>query len=477
VKLSILFLMLYGSMSGGGQETFEDLFLRGLELAGQGQDVEAIQVFRIAVELDPERAPGFYNLGSLLVRQGRSAEALEAFREAARLAPEEPAYQFAFGEALYRAGDIDGATPALEKAASPPNPVPEALQLLAALHEKAGNKQEAWAALGRYLELRPDDIEVRILLGAQFAGNRLYPEALAVWKEGLSGGEALEELNYRIGEALSRTREGYQEAESYLRKALEIDAEHLEARMLLGHVLVRQDHIEQGLKELSQAARDHPESPDAHYALAGVYQRLGRSEEAQAERQQFQDLNREAERQAHGASQALVAYKDAKALLDKGRLLEAESAFEAVLALDPDNVAACSMLAKITYSKGDVVGALQWIGQALQKDDSSGELHYLRALFSMKNGNLAEAELSAVRSLELMPGYPDGWMLLGSILVDADRAQEAVAAFRKAEALEPSSPIIQLNLASAYEAMGMASEEEQAMERYRSLTQSQEVKH
>lgn len=477
MKLPILVLMLCTSMPNEGQERFEDLFRRGMELAGQGKDIEAIQVFRVAVELDPERAPAFYNLGNLLERQGRSSEALEAFREAARLAPEERRYQFALGEALYRGGDFDGATPALEQAASPPEPVPRALQLLAALYEKAGEKQEAWESLGRYLELRPNDIEVRILLGAQFAGNRMYPEAIEVWQEGLSRSEAPAELNYRIGEALSRKREGYQEAESYLRKALEIDAEHLEARMLLGHVMVRQNRIEEGMEELSRAARDHPESPDVHYALAGAYQRLGRTEEAQAERQSFQNLNRESERQAHGASQALVAYKDAKALLDQGRLLEAETAFEAVLALDPDNGSARSMLAKITFSKGDVAAALRWIGEALQKDDVSGELHYLHAVFLRNKGNLAEAEPAVMRSLELMPGYPEGWMLLGSVLVDSDRAMEAVEAFRKAEALEPSNPIIQLNLASAYEALGMASEEGQAMERYRGLTQHQEVKH
>jgi predicted Zn-dependent protease len=234
--------------------------------------------------------------------------------------------------------------------------------------------------------------------------------------------------------------------------------------------------VEEALEELARAGREHPDSPDVHYALASLYQRLGRGEEAQAARARFQELNREAEEREHLSKRVAVEYKRARQLLEEGKLIEAESAFRAVLELDPENAVVCSMLAKIAFSKGDVAAANRWISEALENDDSLGEYYYLKAFFALRSEKLPDAELAVRRSLDLSPGYPDAWILLGSILVDSGRAEEAVDAFRKAEALEPSNATIQLNLASAYRASGKRREEEEAMERYRKLTSHQEVK-
>jgi cytochrome c-type biogenesis protein CcmH/NrfG len=74
------------------------------------------------------------------------------------------------------------------------------------------------------------------------------------------------------------------------------------------------------------------------------------------------------------------------------------------------------------------------------------------------------------RSLELDPAFPEAWSLLGSLLLDSRRADEALPCFLRAAVLEPSNPAVQLNLASVYSALGRAVEEEAAMARYRALS-------
>ena len=458
--------------AGAYGEDFEMLFQKGLELSDQGKDIEALQAFRAAAELSPDHAYVHYNIAGILDEQGRTAEALEGFEKAAALAPEDRPLHLALGEALYRAGRREDALPALEKAAAPSEPLPEALVYIAAIHEAEGRSEEGWNVLRRYLELRPNDVKMRVFLGEQLAGNRRYEEAIEVWEDG----EANAELNYRIGESLSRKRESYSEAESYLRKALVGDPRHLEARVLLGRILARQDRAQEGLQELERATRDHPEAPDAYFTLANVYQQLGRVDEAASARARFQELGREAERREHLGARVKVTYKSARELLAAGKVGEAESGFESVLEIDPDSVEARSMLAKIAYSKGDLAGARKWIAEALEKDDAVAESHYLNALFATKSGDRVRGESAARRSLELMPGSPDGWILLGSLLADTARPAEAVDCYLKAAALEPSNPTIQLNLASAYHALGNMQEEEKAMSRYRELTARRNVK-
>jgi predicted Zn-dependent protease len=267
----------------------------------------------------------------------------------------------------------------------------------------------------------------------------------------------------------------YPKAETYLRQALDADPKHLDTQVLLGRVLTRQGKTEEGLELLARAADDHPDSPNVFYVLATLYQQLGKENEAREAGERFQRLTKEAEERDHRDARVKVTYKSARELLTAGKVAESEGGFESVLEIDPDNVEARSMLAKIAYSKGDLASAQKWIDEALEKDDAVAESHYLNALFATKSGDRVRGESSARRSLELMPGSPDAWMLLGSILADSDRPAEAVDCYVKAAALEPSDPTNQLNLASAYHALGKLQEEDQAMARYRELTTTRKV--
>jgi tetratricopeptide (TPR) repeat protein len=165
-----------------------------------------------------------------------------------------------------------------------------------------------------------------------------------------------------------------------------------------------------------------------------------------------------------------VTYKRAAEILQKGDMLEAERVFRSVLEIDPENTQSRSMLAKIAFSRNDPESARRWIGEAIEKDSGIAEYHYLLGLFEARTGRAAEAEPSVRRSLELNPSFPEAWSLLGSILLDSRRAEEALQCFLRAAVLEPSSAAVQLNLASTYAALGRTADEQAAMERYRRLS-------
>ncbi len=237
-------------------------------------------------------------------------------------------------------------------------------------------------------------------------------------------------------------------------------------------MLTRQGKTEEALGLLTRAAKDHPDSANLFYLLATLYQQLGREDEAAEAGRQFQRLNEETEQRDHRDAQIKVTYKRGRELLEQGQMNEAEAAFKAVLELDPQDANTHSVLAKIAFSKGRLPEAKRWIGEALQYDDSVGEFHYLLGLVETRSGSLAAAELATRRAVELMPGFPDGWILLGSILADSGRPSEAVDCYLRAAAFEPSNPTIQLNLASAYHALGKLAEEERAMARYREFSKA-----
>ena len=435
-------------------------------LVEQGRSLQALQVLEEASRARPEDATIRHALGVLYAAGGRVEEALQHIERAVALAPNDTSYAYAQGDLLYRSERLEEAKAALEKAAD----VPESLILLAAIYEKLGPKDAMFSALGRYLDLRPEDQSARRMLGQKLEAEKRYDDALVTYRGG-RGGPDDPVLLYHAANLLSRDRESYAEAEAQVRKALEISPEMLEARLLLARILERSERYEEALPELERTRKDHPEASQVYYNLATAYRRAGRLDEAQEAAARFQELSREEQAKDEREARSAATYKRAVDLLNRGNMREAESVFTSVLDIDPEHAHARSMLAKIAFSKGDVQAAYDWITEAIEKDDRVGEFYYLAALFLMRAGNLAEAKLAVERAVQLDETFPDAWSLLGSILMDSRDPERALECFSRAAALEPNNATTQLNLASAYAALGNTAEEEAAMVRYRELSE------
>lgn len=428
---------------------------------GERSALDALRTAQEAASAEPERADLQYDLGARYASLGRVNEALEALGRATELAPQEAAYALAYGEVLYRDGQTSEALPYLEKAGS----LPEALLLLASVHEKLGDPEKTIVELTRYVEARPEDLGARLLLGSKLEQAKRIDEALALYRGGADG-----ESFARAAELLSRRPEAHLEAESAARRALEADPKHLDARIILARVLSRTGREEEALAVLERASAGNPEAPKLFYQLAQAYQRAGRASEAQESALRFQELETKEKSAREREARVAVTYKRAAEILQKGDMLEAERVFRSVLEIDPGNTQSRSMLAKIAFSRNDPASAKRWIEEAIEKDAGIAEYHYLLGLFEARAGRAAEAEPSIRRSLELDPAFPEAWSLLGSLLLDSRRAEDALDCFLRASLLEPSNAAVQLNLASAYAALGRTAEEDAAMERYRRLS-------
>ncbi len=423
--------------------------------------LDALSAAQEATIANPERADLQYELGLLYASLGRPNEAIQALGRATELASGEGAYALAYGEVLYRAGRASEALPQLEKAFS----LPAALLLLASVHEKLGDPEKTIATLSQYVDSRPEDLGARLLLGSKLEQAKRMDEALALYRTGTDG-----ESLARAAELLSRKSETHLEAETAARRALEADPSLLEARIVLARVLSRTGREVEALAELERATAEHPDASALFYQLAQAYQRAGRASEAQDSAQRFQELEAQEKDAREREARVAVTYKRAAEILQKGDMQEAEKIFRSVLEIDPGNTQSRSMLAKIAFSKNDPASAKRWIEEAMAKDPGIAEYHYLLGLFEGRSGRAAEAEPFIRRSLELDPAFPEAWSLLGSLLLDSRRAEEALQCFLRAAVLEPSSAAVQLNLASAYAALGRTAEEQAAMERYRRLS-------
>ncbi len=77
-----------------------EYFQQGLNFAAQQNTASAEAAFRRVIEIDPNFAEAYANLGSILANQNKLAEALPYFETAIRLKPNVPEFHYMLGKVL-----------------------------------------------------------------------------------------------------------------------------------------------------------------------------------------------------------------------------------------------------------------------------------------------------------------------------------------------------------------------------------------
>lgn len=197
----------------------------GVALAAAGEYGRAFHAYYTACELDPENAEAHYQLGELYEDRGDVTRALRYLERATALAPESGDYWAAFGYALQLAGENERARACYEKAARRLPDDPVVWNALGLLYAQAGEPEAGVRALRRGLRLRKDDPGILLNLST------VYGRDLGEYRRALRYARRLLALEPRNAGAHHNLGLIYwalgdlEEAESHLRKALELGPE------------------------------------------------------------------------------------------------------------------------------------------------------------------------------------------------------------------------------------------------------------
>lgn len=177
-------------------------------------------------------------------------------------------------------------------------------------------------------------------------------------------------------------------------------------------------------------------------------------------------MNRKARRQARrtgragpspAAGQALAA---ASRHHQAGRLHEARSLYEQVLAAEPGNPDACHLLGVLSHQTGDTTTAVALIGRAIRARPGDPDFHFHLGEVERARGRASAAIRAYRRALELDPSNPDAYFGLGNAFLNAGDAAAAAEAYRRAIALAPGDAEAHNNLGNALSRTGDAADAE-----------------
>ena len=157
----------------------------GNSLSDQGKYDEAIAAHKKAIELDPNDATAYDNMGVALEKQGKYDEAITAYKKAIEL---DPNYSFAYynmGNALNDQGKLDEAITAYKKAIELDPNFASAYYNMGTVLDDQGKLDEAIAAYKKALELDPNFASAYNNMGYALFKQGKLEEAIKAYKKAL----------------------------------------------------------------------------------------------------------------------------------------------------------------------------------------------------------------------------------------------------------------------------------------------------
>jgi tetratricopeptide (TPR) repeat protein len=423
----------------------------------RGDLAAAERELRSEIAAHPSEAPALSLLGVTLDRENKLAEAEAFHRRALAAAPNSADVLGNYANHLLLSGDERGAAEAYRKvAALDPSNAGTNLQI-ARLALRRKDAAEARRYLAHVPERALADPRLAFALATDFANAAAFADSEAWFERVLAASPSEFNVLYNLG-AVANAAGDYVRARQVLEIALRQQPESPDVLYRLAEADHGLHRNEAALALLAHAARLAPARPDVAKLLAVTAGDLGAAEDALAAWDRYLKLAPE---------DAAARRERAVAALHVGRTGEGMAELEAYLKQHPD----------------DATGHFEMGAAEAQSDAASAMAEFDRALVlrpgwaaaRAARGNLLYQQgkpESALPDLEAATqAQPDAVTLdrLGQTYLALDRAADAVRVLRRAAALAPDDPTVQLHFGRALAQAGNAAESKTVMEHFRQL--------
>lgn len=252
----------------------------GLAYMKSGNPGAAAQSFTAFLAKHPDHRQARQLRAMSLLDAGKNAEAAADYQ--ALLPSDDVTIRLGLASALSRIGKTEEAKATLQPLLASESPDAQFIYGQALFEE--GSYVKALEVLQQVQKAKPDMPQLGFYLGAIYWRQQQTDDAIAAWRKELTANPGAFQANYTLGAALAFGGAATsQEAEKYLRKALQLKPQHPQTLYQLGKILWVRSKSPEAVPLLERAAKLQPDYREAHYLLASVYQSMGRRAEAQRE--------------------------------------------------------------------------------------------------------------------------------------------------------------------------------------------------
>ena len=239
----------------------------GFYYSGQGRMKEALEQYRLSLQINPTYEDALNNLGYALAGERKYAEAIPLYEAALRLRPNLAEVHNNLGNALSETGRIDEAIQQYLIALSENPEHADAHNNLGIALAMKGRLDEAIPHFQAAIRYQPDYASAHSNLGNALMAQHRVAAAIGEYQESLRLKPEDAQAHNNLGNALMEQGR-LEEATGQYRDALRLNPEHNpEAHYNLALALARQGKRQEAISHLAEALRAKPDYPDARREL------------------------------------------------------------------------------------------------------------------------------------------------------------------------------------------------------------------
>ncbi|MBZ5595898.1 MAG: tetratricopeptide repeat protein [Acidobacteriia bacterium] len=423
-------------------------------LLDQGKLNQAEHAVRRYLETQRDSADAHYLLGYILFKEQNPKASLEQYTEGARYREPSALDLEVIGCDYFLMEDYGAADQWLTKAVQR-NPGDAAAQYFlgrAKYNEKRFD--EAVHAFTECLKLDPTNVKAADNLGLSYEGLGKTEDALAAYRKAIASDTTVPRTYpgayLNLGTLLVDNSHP-SEAEPYLVQAATSAPGESRAHQQLGKALLQLNRLEEAQAQLEKAAELTPQSAPVHLLLVQVYRGRGLADKAQLESDRYAALTG-----AHSSPETPLA--EARALLEMGKLAEAEQVTRRYLEVRKNSADAHYLLGYILFKNQDPKSSLaEYTEGAKYREPSAAELEVVASDYVLLK-DYPDADKWFTKAVEWNPKDALGWYHLGRTKYNENRFEEAIAAFQQCLKLNSKDVKAEDNLGLSYEGLNRTEE-------------------
>jgi tetratricopeptide (TPR) repeat protein len=251
----------------------------GVEYHRLGHYTEAVEFYKKAIDIEPNDANAYYNLGVSYDGLGRYKEAVESYKKAINLKPDYANAYFNLGYSYYNLKQFEESVDAYKQVLKIlPNDV-ETYRNLSQTYNRASRFEEAVEACKQAVRIKPDYADALYNLGYAYVGLGRYNEAIEAQKQVIKIQPDATDAYIELGVAYSNLGR-HEEAIEACKQAIRIKPDFATAYNNIGAAYRDLSRYAEAIENYKQAISIEPNNAIAQSNLAGAYEKLGRYEEA-----------------------------------------------------------------------------------------------------------------------------------------------------------------------------------------------------
>jgi len=268
----------------------------GFALLRAGNAKDAIPFLERALEHHPNDATAHENLAAAYLEMGENDEAIQVLRSGLKSNPKDFELHYNLGLALKLKDDNAAAIPELETAAKldPSSHAPH--YTLGVLYMQDGRDEDAARELSLAMKLHPENADGWAKLGSLYRRMNKLPEAADALREAIRQMPNQPDSHLTLATVLAEQGNAA-EAAAERKKGAELERVAMNRQRASvgtnsGNSLLQKGQVEDAIERYQQAISEDPGYAEAHRGLANALERQGKKDEAAAERQKADELEK-----------------------------------------------------------------------------------------------------------------------------------------------------------------------------------------